>query len=119
MSSVITVTRPADKNGFNVRDGTNILPLPLPHMGDVLMVRLSQRTPTADKNGLEADTVTTWNDLTKDEREFLAAWRQADAVRQGVALEILLNSQQHGDNGERGDIISFEDARRRMGNYDS
>lgn len=59
-----------------------------------------------------------WADLSKDEQEFLLAWRQADVVRQGVALEILLNSQQHGD-GERGNIIEFEDARRRMGNTDS
>lgn len=85
MSSVITATRPADKNCFNVRDGANI-------------------------HGLEADTVTTWDDLTDDEREFLTAWRQADAVRQGVALEILLNSQLHG---ERDNIIKFEDARKK------
>lgn len=60
--------------------------------------------------------MTTWDDLTEDEREFLLAWRQADADRQADALAIMLNHQQHGGDDN---IINIEDARRQMGNHDS
>ena len=59
---------------------------------------------------------TTWDDLTDDERAFLMAWRQANADAQADALAIMLNHQQHGGDDN---VISIEDARRRMGNNDS
>ena len=60
--------------------------------------------------------MTTWEDLTDDERAFLLAWRQADADTQADALAIMLNHQQHGGDDN---VISIEDARRRAGNTDS
>lgn len=60
--------------------------------------------------------MTTWDDLTEEEREFLLAWRQADADRRADALAIMLNHQQRGGDGS---IINIEDFRRTKGNPDS
>lgn len=60
--------------------------------------------------------MTTWQDLTDDERAFLLAWRQADADRRADVLAFLLNHQQHGGDDN---IIDINDARRTKGNFDS
>ena len=55
-----------------------------------------------------------WEDLREDEKRFLIAWHNASDEARKVALELMVNHQQHDTSsaGSGGKVVNIDDLRK-------